>query len=319
MTWLDMIPILRSRRALADATRKLQASASDLDALRAEARKQEQRLARIKERRRRLEGRLRSTTSPGAGRSLLVFEHIPKTAGTTFRRSYLIAALPSRERWILAGGQRNLRDREQFLALSADARARIRIVAGHDAEALRPHLPGARFITLVRDPVERTISSYLHARFHEGAGDQWADVREKGLSLAQFAQKYTTPNAQSRILLGDDFDRLDAGQIRQRLKDRYVLVGYTEAFDEFVYLLHQIEGLPLAAYDNRLVRAERESYVPSETDLDVVRQSHTVDAVLHQIVREDVRSRIEALSSDSRDRLQQFVASLRALRAESKQ
>jgi len=319
MAWLDMIPILRSRKALAEATRKLHTSASELSALRAEALRQQERLAKVKEKRRRLERRLHESGSAGPARPLLVFEHIPKTAGTTFRRSYLIAALPSEERWILAGGERNERDRERFLSQSPTARARIRIVAGHDAEALRPHLPEARFITLVRDPIERVISSYLHARFHEGSGDLWADVRDRGMSLGEFAQKYIPTNAQSRILLGDDHERLDVEQIRRRLTERYVLVGYTEAFDEFVYLLHQIEGLPLAMYGNRLVRAERESYVPSETDLESVRRSQSVDARLHQIVKEDFQSRVDAVPADSRERLQQFLASLRAYRAGSKE
>jgi hypothetical protein len=250
---------------------------------------------------------------------LLVFDHIPKTAGTTFRRSYLTAALPASERWILGGGETNARDRERFLSLPSAQRDRIRVVAGHDAESMRPQLPGARFITVVRDPVQRAISSYLHARFHEGGEKLWPDVREQGMSLEQFAQQYISSNYQSRIVLGDDYERLDPDRIRHRLRDRYSLVGYTEAFDEFVYLLHEIEGLPLANYGNRLVRAERESYVPSATDLESVQRSHAIDALLHQIVKEDFQSRIDALSADSRDRLQQFLSSLRAFRAESKE
>jgi hypothetical protein len=247
---------------------------------------------------------------------LLVFDHIPKTAGTTFRRSYLISALPAAERWILGGGETNARDRQRFLSLPPGQRDRIRVVAGHEADSMRPHLPGARFITVVRAPVDRAISSYLHARFHEGGEKLWPDVREEQMSLAQFAERYIPSNYQSRIVLGDDYDSLSADQIRQRIHDRYALVGYTEAFDEFVYLLHEIEGLPLAIYGNRLVRAERESYLPSAADLESVQRSHAIDARLHQIVSEDFQSRIDALSADSRARLQEFLASLRAFRAE---
>jgi hypothetical protein len=172
---------------------------------------------------------------------------------------------------------------------------------------------------VVRDPIQRAISSYLHARFQEGGEKLWPDVREQGLSLAQFAERYIPSNYQSRVVLGDDYERLDADQIRRRLSERYALVGYTEAFDEFVYLLHEIERLPLCPYANRLVRPERESYVPPASDLDAVEQSHIVDALLHKIVKAEFQSRIDALSADSRDRLQQFLASLRAFRAESKQ
>lgn len=252
-------------------------------------------------------------------KGLLVFEHIPKTAGTTFRRSYLTAALPAAERWILGGGETNARDRERFLSLPAAQRDRIRVVAGHEAESMRPHLPGARFITVVRDPVQRAISSYLHARFHEGGDKLWPDVREQRMSLAQFSEKYVPVNYQSRVLLGEDYEQLDADQIRQRLEERYLLVGYTEAFDEFVFLLHELAGLPLATYGNRLVRAERESYVPDEADVDAVRQAHSMDALLHQIVSQDFQSRIHSLPAGSRERLRQFLVSLRAFRAELQQ
>jgi hypothetical protein len=313
MTWLDKLPVVRSRRALAEATRKLEATARQLEALREEAHKQERRLAKVKDKRRRLERRLRSFSGSQESRPLLVFDHIPKTAGTTFRRSYLIAALPSEERWILAGGSRNKEDRDRFLSFSPTDRRRIRIVAGHDAETLRPHLPDARFITIVRDPVTRTISSYLHARFHDD-GEMWLDVREQNMSLSQFAARYTLPNSQSRTLLGDDFEQLDDAAIRQRVEARYALVGYTEAFDEFVFMLHVTEGMPLCLYGNRLVRAERDSYQPSDHDLECVRAANRVDARLHRVVRESFQARVEGLSDESKAEMRRFLDSLKAHR-----
>ncbi len=270
MAWLDMIPILRSRKALAEATRKLQTSASELDALRAEALRQQERLARIKEKRRRLERRLHERGAVGPARPLLVFEHIPKTAGTTFRRSYLTAALPSEERWILAGGERNERDRERFLSQSPTARARIRIVAGHDADAMRPHLPEARFITRGARSDQRAISSYLHARFHEGGGEALAGCpRTAALAGAVRATYIPTERSEPRSC-SVTTTKVSTSIRSGATQERYALVGYTEAFDEFVYLLHEIEGLPLVDYGNRLVRPERESYVPPVTDLDAV-------------------------------------------------
>jgi len=226
MTWLDKLPILRSRKALTEVTRKLEAATRHLEALRNDARKQEYELAKMRVRRDRLERRLGRAADRQDMRRLLVFDHIPKTAGTTFRRSYLIAALSAKERWILAGGRRNEEARERFLSLSFDERRHIRIVAGHDAEALRPHLPGARFLTIVRDPVARTISSYLHARFHDD-GQMWPDVRDQNMSLGQFVDRYIPPNVQSRTVLGEDYEALDDAAMMQRLDERYSLVGYT--------------------------------------------------------------------------------------------
>ena len=313
MTWLDKLPVLRWRKALAEVTRKLEATTRHLEALRRDAREQEYELAKTRVKRDRLERRLGRAAARVHAHPLIVFDHIPKTAGTTFRRSYLIAALPSQERWIIAGGRRNEEDRERFLSLSSTDRRRIRIVAGHDAETLRPHLPDARFVTIVRDPVTRAISSYLHARFHDD-GEMWLDVREQNMSLSQFAARYTLPNAQSRILLGDDFEQLDDTAIRQRVEARYALVGYTEAFDEFVFMLHVTEGMPLCLYGNRLVRAERDAYQPSEQDLECVRAANEVDARLHRVVRESFQARVEGLPDESKAEMRRFLDSLKAHR-----
>jgi hypothetical protein len=308
--WFASLPLVRTRKALADATRTLRDKHREIDALRTRVQSLETRLDEEKRKLRRMD---RREAREGREHPLLIFHHIPKTAGSTFRRSYLTQVLAPEERWILSGGEMNARDRERFLALPAAERARIRIVAGHDAEALRPDLPDARFITVIRDPIERTISSYLHARFREGGEALWPDVRARGLSLAQFSSRYIPRNPQSRVLLGQDYGLLDASQMRDRLRSRYALVGYTEAFNEFVFLLHHTEGLPLSLYANRLVSREREAYVPSAADLDLVRRRNTVDLILHRVVEEEFQARVDALSDDDRAAMCRFLESLRAL------
>src|SRR5688572_7297462 len=284
MVWsrlLDILPFFRTRQALSRVARSLREHRAEILRLRRRIHLQEQRIDAEKRKRRNLQKRLQRIRASHVRRAdrrtetrrhrLVVFDHIPKTAGTTFRRSYLTCALRADERWILAGGEANQQDRERFLATPPAERARVRVVAGHHVESLRPHLPGARFVTVVRDPVQRAISSYLHVMFHAGAETSRAALRVEQPTLAQFAQRYETPNVQSRVLLGEDHDDLPPDEIRTRLDSRYALIGYTEAFDEFVFLLHLSEGLPLCLYNNRLVRAERERFVPSPEDLEVLR------------------------------------------------
>jgi hypothetical protein len=251
----------------------------------------------------------------GRSRSLLVFDHIPKTAGTTFRRSYLTAALPRGQRWILTGGDRNAEDLKRFLKLSAARRQRIRIVAGHHAEALRLHLPAARFMTIVRDPVDRVISSYLHALFHPGGEALWPDVREHQMGLKEFVLKYERPNTQSAQLLGEG--RFDEPEIRRRLRGRYALVGYTEAFDQFVFLLHVLEGFPLYLYNNRLVRKERDTYSPSADDLQFLRELNAQDVLLHQVVRAEFQRQIDQLPGKVQDTMARYLEALARFRDET--
>ena len=242
---------------------------------------------------------------------LFVFDHIPKTAGTTFRRSYLRAAFPRDERWILSGGDKNAEDRERFLELPAKARRRIRIVAGHYVDGLRAHLPDARFLTVVRDPVDRLVSSYRHALFHPGGETLWPEVRKSQMGLREFVLKYERPNAQSVLGEGD----FDEPTITKRLRARYALIGYTEAFDQFVFLLHALEGFPLCLYNNRLVRQEWSAYEPTSGDLEFLRELNAQDVILHRVVKAEFQQKVEDLPLSTRAMMARYLEALDQFRA----
>jgi hypothetical protein len=314
--------------ALDDAGGALRKARDENRHLRGRLARQRERVDIEKRKRARLERRIESLTrgaaqTPALGSDvlestaappLLVFDHLPKTAGTTFRRSYLTAALRRQERWILSGGEENEAERRRFLDMPAVKRGRYRIVAGHHAETLRPHLPQARFLTVVRDPVARTISEYLHAMHQPGAARAWATARQEGLTLGAYVERHGRQDVQSRMLLGDAYDTFDDEALRRHLERRYALAGYTEAFDEFVFLLHVSEGLPLCLYQNRLVRSERASFVPSPEDLDVVRRATAVDARLHRAVRDRFDARLAELTGEAQDKLRRWKTALHDFR-----
>ena len=321
----DLLPVIGTRRALAEASRRLHAAREEIGTLRGRVDAQARRLDIEKQRRHRLERRLakavaRAGARPGPATgdrpAPLVFDHIPKTAGSTFNRSYLRAALPPEELWLFAPRERNEGNRRQLLGLPAPRLRRIRVVAGHQTGELRADLPGARFVSVVRDPVDRAVSSYLHA-LHESKGQKlWEDVRRDQPTLGEYARRLPA-NLQSRTLLGDDFEALDDERMRRRLHERYVLVGCTEAFDEFVFLVHRIEGLPLCLYNNRLVRRERRDFVPPAADVEMLRVREAADVRLHAIVREEFRARVAALPAGARDALARYLDALRAYRVDT--
>jgi hypothetical protein len=324
--FLDRLPLVGTRRALAGARLRLHAAREEIGALRVRVEAQARRLEIEKVRRRRLERRLAkasareeahgASASPDERPSPLVFDHIPKTAGSTFNRSYLRAALPPEELWLFAPREKNEGNRRQLLGLPAPRLQRIRVVAGHQTGELRADLPGARFVSVVRDPVARAISSYLHALYEPGGQKLWEDVRQEQPTLDEYARRLPA-NLQSRTLLGDDFEALDDEEMRRRLRERYALVGHTEAFDEFVFLVHRMEGLPLCLYNNRLVRQERRGFVPPAADVEMLRAREAADLRLHALVQEEFRARVAALPAEAREGLSRYLDALRAYRADT--
>jgi hypothetical protein len=92
---------------------------------------------------------------------LYIFHHVFKTGGTSFNLSYLPAAFLPEETFVLRGSREpNREDLQRALAFSNEQRSRLKMIAGHNTGELRPSYPNARFLSLARDPVARSISAY---------------------------------------------------------------------------------------------------------------------------------------------------------------
>jgi hypothetical protein len=253
---------------------------------------------------------------------MLIFEHLSRTAGTTFHSSYLPAAFAPEQRLVLRGNaDENDADQGRAAALSADARRQLAIIAGHFAGKLREHFPGARFITLVREPVARAVSAYLHRVFHPGWHSAYGAFDPSAFRLVDFVESETFGqpyrNGQAQVLLGADFHDLDDDAIRVRLARRYASVGHTERFDEFVFSLHATEGLPICLYNNRLVRGRCGGVEPSEEECAVVRSHNAVDRRLHRVVCDEFENWRQALSPDQSAMLERYLLVLRQYREET--
>src|SRR5919108_6323105 len=92
-------------------------------------------------------------------REALIFLHIPKTAGTTLNRiiewQYSPFAIYTMDPYRIRATA------ERFKRLPETRRRRLRVVRGHMLYGIHEFLPqGATYITMLRDPVARVLSSY---------------------------------------------------------------------------------------------------------------------------------------------------------------
>lgn len=190
---------------------------------------------------------------------VVVFLHIPKTAGTTFNSmlsqwfrpdevqeimmrgmSFRLPRFPHVPKPLVAPTKiRRLRD-----ALASDHPPRL--IRGHLDFSISRYLPAdTEYITLLRHPVDRAVSHYYHYR---------RQTRDPGRELAMGSTLLEwvcerglveMDNGQTRRLAGEM--KLPIGSVsadtlekaKRNLATRFSLVGTTERFDEFKILAHR--------------------------------------------------------------------------------
>jgi len=239
-----------------------------------------------------------------------IFDHIFKTGGTSFHQAYMIFAFREDQRFTISGDlDQNAEDIEALKTVAPEKRRRYRIIAGHSANALRPFFPESRYITLIREPVSRVVSAYLHAKFHPDMRAFLNDaISVEKIAIAEFvegdflAKRYarfcSVHNYQSEFLcdlppMGKS-DSFDEGELEAAFK-RYYFIGLTEEFHSFLFLLHLTDGFPLTLFTNLLVRKEGNGFVLSEKERALIVQYNRRDVALYELAKERFWAKRERL------------------------
>src|SRR5262249_13452852 len=122
-----------------------------------------------------------------------------------------------------------------------------------------------RHVTILRDPVERTLSQYYHLLGRRAAWrHEWLSAPTPELRLAEAIgeRSYIPDNLQTRMLCGiasvehplrpDALDRA-----KNELCERFTHVGTTERLEELVALLNLDLGWPTVVVDRARVNSAR--------------------------------------------------------------
>jgi galactose-3-O-sulfotransferase len=240
---------------------------------------------------------------------LLVLLHIPKTAGMTlagilqyvYGDAFRGGVGESR---FLPDSRRmpNVFSRPEHVEgrlRSLRKKGTVRALSGHLTLGWADRLPAnSRWVTVLRDPVERTLSQYYYfvdppsrRSGRPGAGfvPPWLPAPSPSLTLdeALTERGYIPPNLQTRMICGlvSPYDPLPDGaleQAKRNLDERFAYIGTTERFTEFLALLNLELGWPTVAYrrSNTNPKRPKQEDLPAETRR-LVEERNELDRELH--------------------------------------
>lgn len=230
--------------------------------------------------------------------SPIVFLHVPKTGGMSLT-SLLRRQFPSDAVLELEGP---LAAASEKLA-SLPGLQRIRCIHGHVAFGLHRALPAARYVTLVRDPIERIVSIYYYARRRP----EWGlhlQIAAHRWSLEDFVESDAAAefhDQQTRMLCGleaGDGETPSAAEAIAIVDAHFALAGPTERFDELVLLCQRLFGWGDVRYRRENVnrRRPRLDQISPRTRARI-EQKNLRDLELHAVVAQKFAERLRELPS----------------------
>jgi hypothetical protein len=221
----------------------------------------------------------------------LIYLHLPKCGGTTLNRLIeweypslrTFSIDPSFFRW---SWYRLLQWPERRLA-------RLRVIKGHMPFGIHTRLPQpAKYITVLREPVERVISEYYFARHYRLHPQH---KRLQSLSLEQYAATTPHHNLQTKLLAGRpgprDFLAGDCtdetlAAAKFNLASHFTVAGLTERFDETLALFKVLLGWKLSHYTSFNItraRPDKDAVPPSTQRLIAEHNRYDVELYNHVV------------------------------------
>ncbi|MGH7506252.1 MAG: hypothetical protein ACRELX_11400, partial [Longimicrobiales bacterium] len=195
-----------------------------------------------------------------------------------------------------------------FEAVPPEQRRQFRLISGHYVFGLHESIPGGRcaYLTFVRDPVERVISLYYHAKQHADHAMHTL-IRDEGVSLAAMLDgdlnSLELRNSQTRHLAGlqlDEFLAADPAEVlvqaKRNVDEHFVVAGVMERFEASVVLAaHRLDWgtVHYQRVNVGRVAGDRPEDAPAVRRL--IEDANTLDRQLYEHIRGRLDDQLRAL------------------------
>jgi Galactose-3-O-sulfotransferase len=220
---------------------------------------------------------------PQMDREALIFLHIPKTAGTTLNRiiewQYNPLSIFTMDPYRIRATVDRLR------TLSEQRRRRLQVVRGHLYYGVHEFLPqGATYITMLREPVARFLSSYYFIQ-RRPLHPMHRKVTTERVGVEDFIR--LTPhrqNLQCSLIAGimndGTCDERMVDKAKENLVKSFSVVGICERFEESLVLIAKTFNWEVPFYENRKVSKTRPQ-VESRA-IEMIREHNRLDLELYE-------------------------------------
>jgi hypothetical protein len=235
--------------------------------------------------------------------SLVIFLHIPKTAGTTLKHITRRQYSPSETFEFYSLTQQPAKGITTFASLPPQRKAKIKFVTGHIGFGLHQFVEKpVTYITVLRDPIERVISFYYflvrqspnHPSL-EGCKNlaefiQSVDLVKNDMTKYLSTIKLRTQLAyqgekalEARIECTQD----DLEQAKANLRSQFSVVGLTKEFDKSMMLIKRNLGWQVFPYVNANVAKKKTSSrsIPEEI-MSLLKEHNRYDIELYQYAQD---------------------------------
>lgn len=254
--------------------------------------------------------------------TVFVFVHMPKAGGSTLQeiiqRQYPLAATFDIHGESVETVQSSV---DRLRRMPEQEREKIACVKGHIPFGIHRWLPRPPlYATMLRDPIQRTVSDYFFAKNTPGH-TLFERMRRGRLSIKDFVvlrHEQGLSDIYCRLLseamiwdkLVDSPRTLPAGAVgtaKENLERYFAAVGITERFDESLMLMQSAFGWKDVHYEHANVTRDKPAQVTLTGEaLDVIRLYNGRDIELYEFAKQRMDAGIAVQGAGFEERIRRF-------------